>query len=412
MKTIYTLINKIQPYEWGSTDGISNLIGIPNENNSPMAELWMGSHPACPSTVVLENNTKLITLEKLIQSNPKKFLGQCTVQNFGTSLPFLFKILSAAHPLSLQVHPTKIQAEQGFIRENAKNISITAPHRNYRDSNHKPEIMLALTPFTAMCGFRPIKETIDLLSLINTPLLIELCNILITRNNYTDFLNFITNASEFEKNSCIKATRNFIEKQQLSINTSLDKNDQLKNFQVVLNLLNEYPTDIGILSPLYLNVLNLKPGEALYLDAGIMHAYIHGTGLELMASSDNVLRGGLTQKYIDTVELLSILNVDPYSPNIIRISQNSVFTTYKTPCLDFELSVINVKNSEKQLKLKRPAIILCTEGTITLISNSSEKYTLTKGTSVFISAEANILEFKGQGTAFMASLPDNTDITQ
>lgn len=408
MKTLYTLSNKIQPYAWGSTHGIPDLIGISNIHNTPMAELWMGAHSACPSEVFFEtaeDALNLIGLDVLIESNPEKYLGVSSVKQFGLTLPFLFKILSAAHPLSLQVHPTKIQAEEGFKRENVMGIPLSASYRNYKDTNHKPEIMLALTPFTAMCGFRPINETVSLLSRIKNPLLNELSTILEKNQNYEAFFKRIIEATETEKKISILAVKEIASSKQNTLTPQDMKKSESKIFQVVLNLIHEYPTDIGILAPLYLNVLDLEPGEALYLDAGIMHAYIQGTGLELMASSDNVLRGGLTQKYIDTAELLSILNVEPYSPQLITPTNDVGCNTYTTPCLDFELSSITLNNDEIIRNSENPSIILCTEGTITLISNSKETKVLEKGHSVFISAEAKKLQFNGHGNVFMASLP-------
>ena len=403
MKCFFPLHNLIQNYAWGSLDGIASFTGIPNTTQVPQAELWMGAHPAAPSTIEIECN-KTITLDKFIAGAPESILGKQTAKTFTNRLPFLFKILSAAKPLSLQVHPSREQAKVGYIRENNAKIPPSSPVRNYKDDNHKPEIIMALDEFTAMCGFRPIENTVRLFNLLNITEFAPVLDRLQIDGNYVEFCRYFLELSGTNKNNVLQAIRS-----RLNSAKNFPDDNITYIFRLLKDLQQYYPDDTGILAPLYMNVFTLQPGEALYLPAGILHAYIKGTGLELMANSDNVLRAGLTPKHIDVQELLSILKADVFVPTPLRppITPNSIYH-YHTPCAEFELSLISPHNTEIQIPASFPSIILGhTESVI--LSTESEKHTLGRGESVFIPACRNPIYISGSGIAYMASLPNDTN---
>ncbi len=402
MKTLYILDNSIQPYAWGSIDGISAFTGMQNETGTPMAELWMGAHPASSSRITAENRDgEPISLDSFIGQNPEAILGKQTARKFGNRLPFLFKVLSAGSPLSLQVHPTKQQAEAGFARDNAAGIPLGSPDRNYRDDNHKPEIIMAITPFIAMCGFRTVAETTSLFALSGIPALEPILATLQISETYTSFCKQLLDLSNIESAAVISA---ILKKARQIIAVSTDQ-IAVRAFTLVLDLAAYYPVDIGILAPLYLNVIDLAPGEALYLRAGIMHAYVRGTGLELMASSDNVLRGGLTPKHIDIPELLSILDPAPHTTAVIPPGKEAGVYRYRTESTEFELSRVTVDETEIIITSDYPAILIGADGKIGIKTETDEKAELAKGSTLFVAATGEKLVFSGKGTCYMASMP-------
>ena len=360
MARLYKLHNQVMHYDWGSPVLIPRLMGLP-EDNAPWAELWMGCHPASPSLADTASGT--ISLPELIAGDPCTYLGEKTAQRFG-SLPFLFKLLAAEKPLSIQVHPNADQAREAYERENKAGLAPGAPNRNYKDPNHKPEILCALSPFTALCGFREPEEINELLFSAASRLCVKL-----KKNNLRGFLEGLFNLSQSEREALTE------------FGLSLDDrpNEELHLVQTLARL---YPGDPAILAPLYLNIVHLEPAEAIFLDAGVPHAYIHGFGAELMANSDNVLRGGLTSKHIDIPELMKVLNFTPSKPQIIRPQEQCY--TYPTPCDEFSLSVLHGTAGASTYTIHAPAICIVTEGEI-----SAAGTLLKQGESAFISAENN-----------------------
>ncbi|MBL8913279.1 MAG: mannose-6-phosphate isomerase, class I [Archangium sp.] len=352
------LENQIQPYAWGSRSAIPALLGVP-ENGKPQAELWLGAHPVAPSRVPGGR-----ALGEWLAEDAGARLGAKTVERFGAQLPFLLKVLAAAEPLSLQAHPSLEQAKAGFAREEEAGVPLTAPHRNYRDANHKPEIICALTKFEALCGFRSIAETVRVLDAfgVDPQLLRE-------RGLRAFFERVMTDKS-------------------LRLTTpaagTFDKEAAL-----VKKLSAKYPGDVGVLGALLLNHLTLEPGEALYLGAGNLHAYLEGTGVELMANSDNVLRGGLTPKHVDVAELLSVLEFTDGPPRVLKPNARG---EYETPAPDFRLSRIELRG-EHTFESGLPQILLCVEGGAT---------ELPKGASVFVPATERVT-LKGEATIFRAT---------
>jgi len=301
MTGICLLENTIQEYAWGSYTAIPELLGNDSPANTPQAELWMGAHPKAPSRV--KCNGKWISLLELIDSNSQDILGKKVAQRFKNRLPYLFKVLAAAKPLSIQAHPSIDQACRGFDRENRLGIPLDAPNRNYKDDNHKPECICALTSFWALNGFRKASDMISLMG--------KICPSGLKK----DFDMFRQQPNSRGLKKFFKAMMIMDQTPQHQVISDVVKNaDRLKDknaaYQWIIDLHEEYPSDIGILSPIILNLICLEPGQAMFLPSGTLHAYLDGVGIELMANSDNVLRGGLTPKHVDVKELLNVLNFE------------------------------------------------------------------------------------------------------
>lgn len=294
LPSFLSMQNPIQGYDWGSHDALTTLFGIPNPAGKPQAELWMGAHPNGCSEVVLAGQAQ--KLSTLIENTPAAVLGEATQARFG-SLPFLFKVLCAEKALSIQVHPSKAQAEAGFAKEEAAGISSKAANRNYKDPNHKPELVFALTPYQAMNGFRAIPAILALFERIKLSALAELVAALAASQNEAGLQHF------FHQLLVLEGARK--EEALAGLLAYAGEHQDEETFALITSLAAQYPGDVGLFSPLLLNVVTLQPGQAMYLDACTPHAYVRGTGLEIMANSDNVLRAGLTPKYIDVAELLA-----------------------------------------------------------------------------------------------------------
>jgi len=400
MQKIAILKNTVQQYAWGSLTAIPDLLEIPNPKNTPQAELWMGAHPKAPSMVQCDG--KWITLVELIDKHPEDVLGNEVVKKFNNRLPYLFKVLAAAKPLSIQAHPNLDQAREGFRRENAHDIPLNAPHRNYRDDNHKPECICALTPFWALCGFRKISEILSYFGkLCPEGLRDDLAGL---NDNQTPeglkhfFSLLMTLETEHRKKIIAEAIRN---------NRKFFGQDPA--FQWIMNLSKEYPDDIGIFSPVLLNLICLEPGQAMFLPAGQLHAYLDGVGIELMANSDNVLRGGLTPKHVDVPELLKVLHFDDREVIFLEPKEEkNTECIYISPAEEFVLSSISLRKDGSYIsKSKRNVeILLCTEGAAELIDiGSDDKIPLRKGVSVIIPSAVSGYKIKGTATFYKAAVP-------
>jgi len=321
--TLLPLDNPIMPYAWGSPTAIPRLLGRENPEGAPWAELWMGAHPKAPS--IVDYRGERWALDALIDREPGAILGAAAAAR-GGGLPFLFKVLAAGSPLSIQCHPDKAQAAAGFAREEALGIPRDAPNRSYRDANHKPELIVALTPFTALKGFRAVMEIREGLA-THVPLaLLPERALLDEPGGLRRFFSALMNLPG--------------ERRAAVLETALRRSAP---GGWVHRLHRYYPGDIGALAPLILNMVTLQPGEALFLQARELHAYLEGVGLEVMANSDNVLRGGLTKKHVDVPELLSTLNFDPIRPRILSPEPvGPAEARYDTPAPEFALSVIDL----------------------------------------------------------------------
>ena len=386
-QTIWKLENCIKDYDWGSIDSITTLFGIKNPSQKPMAEIWMGIHPLGCSKIIGLNGEK-INLNALINQNPLQILGKNTYQLFGT-LPYLFKVLAANKPLSVQVHPTKADAQKAFEKENKLGIDLHSPNRNFKDPNHKPELLYALTPFKAMNSFRPIEQILSFFSQITIPIFNhELAQL---QNNHhpkqlKHFFQFLLNLSPDQKlqaiHQLLACTRSFNQEPFLTIHT----------------LVKDYPNDIGLFMPLILNVIELKPSQAMFLHAQTPHCYLSGTGFEVMANSDNVLRAGLTHKFIDIDALIANTNFSSIDASELLINPliNHNKIDFPVPVNDFKFEIIQSDLQLRKEKVNSPQILFCANGAITL-TTKHEVLTLNKGESVFIAYHAKYYSYSGKG---------------
>jgi mannose-6-phosphate isomerase len=396
MSEFYRLRNQARHYDWGSPVDIPRLMGV-TADGALWAELWLGSHSGSPSMALTDSGE--ISLGELIAGDARRFLGEKTTERYG-ALPFLLKLLAAEKPLSIQAHPNLAQAREGFERENQAGLAPDSPKRNYKDPNHKPEIIAALTPFTGLCGFRGVDEIRGLLDVFlepSPPVLREgfapLIRALSNREPLRDFLAGLFILSQ--------AARRALTEYVLS---SRVRGCEL---QLMRDLALLYPGDPAVIAPLYLNVFRLEPGEAVFLEAGILHAYIHGFGVELMANSDNVLRGGLTGKYVDVPELMKILDFNPFKPRII--APNADCFSYPAPCEEFSLARIRgsggaAETSFGAAAFGSPLICVVTEGELTVATRDRETV-VKRGESLFIPPVKNgekPLSLKGNFTLYAA----------
>ncbi|MCL2599907.1 MAG: mannose-6-phosphate isomerase, class I [Treponema sp.] len=399
MAEFHRLSNQIKHYDWGSTDFIPGLLGLSGDGR-PYAELWMGSHAGSPSQVRLPQGPA--GLGELIARDTRRYLGEMTAERYG-SLPYLFKLLAAEKPLSIQVHPNLDQAREGFDRENVEGLAPDAPNRNYRDSNHKPEIVCALTPFTGMCGFRTPGETERLVAafLGNSPPAV-------LRDGFAPLLRAL------KATATDSALRNFL---AALFGVSAEVRKALTDFillpggsaaggpvewELMRGFARQYPGDPAVIAPLYLNVFRLRAGEAVFLKAGVLHAYIHGFAVELMANSDNVLRGGLTQKHVDVPELMKVLDFTPMEPRIMKPEPGRAGFTYPVPCDEFSLTVMHGTGGQATLVPNGPSICIVTEGEACV-----EGEILQRGESIFvppIGKGEKPLSLSGSYTLYIASV--------
>lgn len=390
---IYRLANTVQEYAWGDTHSMAELLGVPNLDKKPQAELWMGAHPKSPSMIY--KDSEKVALDKYISQSPLSALGEKTKKRFG-KLPFLFKVLAAGDPLSIQVHPNLEQAKNGFEIENKKQIPLDAFNRNYKDDNHKPEIICALTNFHAMNGFRPIQQIIEHLEKLPDDFFKK--QILVLKENPPTiglrlFFESIMRCDDVTKNKILLSA------------CQVAKNIHETAFEWVLKLNQKYPGDIGCLCPLFLNVITLQPGEAMFLEAGRLHSYLQGVGVELMANSDNVLRGGLTPKYVDIDELLKILTFEVSNLKILKPKGFLPEKFFPDFVDEFSLSVIELTGStEYELEQnKKPSILLCTEGSGKFF-DGEEPINFEKGNSYFIPADQPTIKISGVCRIYRATV--------
>lgn len=393
---IYPLKNTLQNYAWGSKTAMTELFGFANPNNEPQAELWMGAHPNACSSVLTADGEK--RLDDLIADAPESVLGKDVAKRFGR-LPFLLKILSAGEPLSIQVHPNKTNAEAGFARENAQGIALTAPHRNYKDDNHKPELVYALTEYDALNGFREISEMIALFEAAAVPTLDSELNAFKQQANNTGLQTFFTAVMSLSGTKKSQAVNELLTAIQ---HPTSDKTTQTA-FQLIADCAELYPDDIGLFAPLLLNIITLQPGEVMFLYAETPHAYLHGTGIEIMASSDNVLRSGLTPKHMDIPELVANVKCQPmpFAELTMPATGDKQHRVYPIPVDDFAFDVIACGNDAKPLRVASAEIILCLNGETTL-QQGEITLTLQRGESAFITADSGQYTLSGQGEAVRA----------
>ena len=394
------LKNTIQEYAWGSYTAIPDLLGNDSPARVPQAELWMGAHPKAPSVATC--NGKQLSLLELVEKHPKAILGEKVAEKFQNRLPYLFKVLAAAKPLSIQAHPSLDQAKEGFERENRLGIPFDAFNRNYRDDNHKPECICALSDFWALNGFRKISDMMPLLRRICPPGLEKSLDLLGQRPDSAGLKHFFQVLMSMDRKSQEQVVDDAVKNAQ-------PVKDENKAYQWMIDLNQEYPSDIGVFSPIILNLICLKPGQGLFLPAGTLHAYLEGVGIELMANSDNVLRGGLTPKHVDINELLNVLNFEERDIDILHMEKiNSCEHRYKSFAEEFVLSVITVKTGmDYYISAKRCVeILLCTNGDAVVADFAeTNPMHIKKGMSILIPAAVAKYSIKGDAVLYKAAVP-------
>ncbi|MFI8351447.1 mannose-6-phosphate isomerase, class I [Streptomyces sp. NPDC085596] len=377
------LDNTVRPYAWGSTTAIPGLLGT-EPTGEPQAEMWMGAHPGAPS------HTRRGTLVEVIDADPERELGAAAVAKFGPRLPFLLKILAAGAPLSLQVHPDLAQAQEGYAEEERRGIPVDAPDRNYKDANHKPELICALTEFDGLCGFRAPAEAADLLDGLGVDSL----------KPYVDLLRAHPEDAALREVLTAILTADPEDMADTVTGATAACARLGGPYTPYADMAHHYPGDPGVIAAMLLNHVRLQPGEALFLGAGIPHAYLSGLGVEIMANSDNVLRCGLTPKHVDVPELLRVVRFEASDPGVLRPEASpDGEEVYETPIDEFRLSrYVLPGGTARDLTLPTPQILLCTAGSVRV-----GEHGLLSGRSVFVPAGEKT-EASGEGTLFRATV--------
>lgn len=382
---LYRISGKIQHYNWGGFSFIPDLLNIQNEQHQPFAEYWLGAHPKATSEV--ENNGEYgIALDKLIAENPPLYLGEKAADHFGR-LPYLFKVLDVQDMLSIQVHPSKKEAEKGFAKENAAGIALDASNRNYKDDNHKPEMMVALSTFYLLHGF--LQEDALHRRLEAIPELQPLASVF-SAQGYKGLYSRVMNMPQEEVNQIL----NPLLRRILPLYKENKLQKKQPDFWAARTLASEMTSleniDRGIFSIYFFNLLCLQPGEGIFQAAGIPHAYLEGQNIELMANSDNVLRGGLTAKHVDVDELLKHVVFEGVEPSIIKQKPENQRTTFPCPVSDFSLEQICLLAGEElAFTAGSVEIALLTEGEA--VFRNGLLITAQKGEAVVASAGENVV---------------------
>lgn len=411
---VYRLENSVRKYSWGDPDLIPAFLGAKNPSREPWAELWLGAHPKAPSMARMPDG-RLKGLNELILETPKAMLGPAYAGGADARLPFLFKLMAVAKPLSLQAHPSAQAAARGFKREESAALPLEPTERNYNDDRHKPELVVALDRFEGVCGFRPIDQIIRNLKLLAgenwrphaerlslNPGRMELAVV---------FYSFCT-ASEAERTRLFKLVRPRLDR---ILADAKPGSQAHRTLGWVPRLMDLYPNDMAALSPIMMNTFDLGPGEGLYVMPGRPHAYFRGCALEVMANSDNELRAGLTDKRRDLAEFLAILDFGDGAPKLLSAPQavpgrGSSLCAYDLDVDDFSLAAASVSGgSVRRVGRSGPELILCVEGTVALARSGpealdgGEPLVLHRGQSLFVSADEPEYDLAGRGLAYIAA---------
>ncbi|MEU2117052.1 mannose-6-phosphate isomerase, class I [Streptomyces sp. NPDC016459] len=388
------LLNTVQSYDWGSVTALPRLLGT-EPSGAPQAELWMGAHPAAPSRVRRDHRT--LPLDRVIAADPLAELGAATLRRFGARLPFLLKLLAADAPLSVQVHPDPAQARAGFAREDALGIPTDAPHRTYRDAHHKPEMIVALSRFRGLCGFRAPRECADLLDALAVPALRPYAGSLRALPQEKALAEVFT-AFLRPPTGLVASVAQAVE--AAAVRTGPHRED----FTACATVAHAHPGDPGLLAALMLRRVELAPGEGLFLAAGVPHAYLSGLGVEIMASSDNVLRCGLTSKHVDVAELLEVVRFTATPTRVLIPRGKDGEEVYPAPVDDFRLSRFRLRANgpARRLAPGSPQILLCVDGEAAVTSTAGA-VRIGPGRCVYVPAAAEVA-LSGTGTVFRATV--------
>jgi len=380
----------LRTYAWGSRTALAEFTGRPIPAAHPEAELWFGAHPGDPAFLETEHGeTSLLTA---LVADPEGQLGSASRARFGDVLPFLLKVLAADEPLSLQAHPSAEQAVEGYLREERLGIPVNSPVRNYRDTSHKPELLVALQPFEALAGFRQASRTAELLRAFAVSDLDPFIDLLDDQSDADGlralFTTWIT-APQPDIDVLVPAVLEGAIQYVTSGATEF-----AAEAKTVLELGERYPGDAGVLAALLLNRISLAPGETIFLTAGNLHAYLRGVGVEIMANSDNVLRGGLTPKHVDVPELLRVLDFTPTTAERLRAPtrREGLELIYETPTAEFAAAVITLDGDHLGHEVdapphhEGPQILLSIEGATT-VHGKAKSLTLERGMAAWVAAD-------------------------
>jgi mannose-6-phosphate isomerase len=379
------LRNAVRPYAWGSRTAIPELLGRPIPAPHPEAELWMGAHPGDPSHVIGPDGTERSLLE-LVDADPVTQLGERCAKRWGGRLPFLLKILAAEEPLSMQAHPSAAQAAEGHAREEKLGIPRDAPNRNYPDPTAKPELVCALTEFHALAGFRAPDRTMKLLKAIETPGLANYTGLLEAQPDPSGLRALFTTWITLPQSSLDRLLPEVLD---ACIRHVQEHGEFAVECRTILELGEAHPRDAGVLAALLLNRLTLRAGEAIYLPAGNLHLYLHGTAVEILANSDNILRCGLTPKHVDVPELLRVVDFACGEMPVQCGDSGGRMAVYRTDAPEFELSRVEWaagQDDETSVDSVGPQILLCTAGNLLVTADDGERVELRRGQSVWLPA--------------------------
>lgn len=398
----------VKHYDWGAPEAIPNLLRVPDDG-TPWAEYWLGTHPSGPASLADADDPDEATLAGWLDSHHQAISPAETVA-FGPRLPFLLKLLAAEQPLSLQAHPNRADAQAGFAAEQAKGLPIDDPTRNFKDDWPKPELLIAVTDFEALSGFRDPAKTLELFEAlgvdpeITSPTLGPLRYRAGAAALAEVFLDCLT----------LDGTRLAILNHVLSAAVKhQDDDNQVGAFaRLAISLDEHFPGDPSLLAALLLNQVRLSPGQGLYNRAGLVHSYLRGTGIEVMASSDNVLRAGLTSKHVDHAALASIISFEPGPAGVIDALPGPLGTvtdgpmSWRYPTDDAEFAIWRLEPSPLLGSTTLPGadrarIVFVTDGHLVL-SDGPDALEVLQGEAVFVGADET-LEMTGDAMAFMAS---------
>jgi mannose-6-phosphate isomerase len=373
---MHPLATYIQPYAWGSPTLLPEILGV-TATGGPMAELWVGAHPSLPSRMRAADASgdDMVGLDTVIAADPHRWLGSAVVARFGPRLPFLLKVLAVDAPLSLQAHPNRAQARAGFLRE--RTLKLSSAESSYTDDNHKPELIVALTPMEALYGFRPIADLQALRTTLGSARFDRVLGDVASAEDLRAAVGGLLRLSAADARELVDELRERAHRLQ----------DQPRLSHWLTELAARYPHDPGVAVSLLLNHVHLEPGEALFVPAGVLHAYLTGVGVEVLAASDNVMRGGLTPKRVDVDGLLDIIDTTPALP--------TTTTLHDAPtCPDFRLHRLG----PVPLRTSGPGLVLCLAGEV-----GGSKPTLQQGEAAFWGADEQVA-LVSEGTAFAVTL--------
>lgn len=401
--SMWELESRLQRYAWGSHTAIPEFLGR-TPDGEPWAEAWFGAHPLAPSRLSTGQN-----LDTAIAADPRRMLGDGVTRAFGDRLPYLLKVIAPEQPLSLQVHPSRDHAAESFAAETAAGLALDSPLRNYRDDNHKPEMLVALTDFTALCGFRTPRRAAAILEGLGTDLTDRLHDLLVNNPTAHGMRAAFRTLVSSSMRPTESAVTEVVEACRARLASGRSPSPRIDH--TVTLLAEHHAGDPGVVAALLLNPVSLQPGEALYVPDGTLHAYLDGLGLEIMAASDNVLRAGLTPKKVDAEEMLQCLSVAAAPPmRVAPEHQNDTTVAYYAPVDDFELSMTTLQDLPGSFRGRHPIpgsgprTLLGVDGEV-LVETDAGRHVLTGGKSLFLSAAAGPLRAGGAGRFVQASVP-------